>query len=215
VSEAPRHPGEAGSVIRAYDRYAPIYDWIFGSVLEPGRRALASTVHKIVDGAPSMSLLEVGVGTGLTLPLYPESVAVTGVDLSDHMLDKARLRAREMPGRRIELHRMDGERLAFDDGTFDCVTLPYVLSVTPEPERLVAEVRRVCRKDGVILILNHFSGSPFWWTFERLVKPLADRVGFRSDFSFEEQIGRHDWEIRDVRVVNLLGLSRLVSIRNG
>jgi phosphatidylethanolamine/phosphatidyl-N-methylethanolamine N-methyltransferase len=209
----PAKDEDAAGVVRTYDRYAPLYDRIFGAVLEPGRRALANAVTTLCNGS-ARTLLEVGVGTGLTLPLYPGAMDVTGVDVSDHMLDKARARAREMPDRNISLQLMDGERLAFDDGSFDCVTLPYVLSVTPHPDKLVAEVRRVCRKGGVILVLNHFSGSPFWWTFERAVKPLADRVGFRSDFAFDQQITRHGWEVQEVKSVNLLGLSKLVSIRN-
>jgi phosphatidylethanolamine/phosphatidyl-N-methylethanolamine N-methyltransferase len=109
---------------------------------------------------------------------------------------------------------MDGESLAFPDNTFDCVTLPYVLSVTPDPARLVAEVRRVCRKGGVIFILNHFTGSRFWWALERMVRPMADRIGFRSDFDFDEQVLKHDWDVQAVKEVNLLGLSKLVTIRN-
>ena len=205
---------DAAQIVRAYDRYAPFYDRLFGAVLQPGRRALAASVASHSAGRP-MAVLEVGVGTGLTLPLFPEHVAVTGVDVCDAMLAKARARASSLPGRSIRLERADGEHLGFPDGTFDCVVLPYVLSVTPHPERLVAEVRRVCRKDGLIIVLNHFSGSRFWWFFERLVKPLADRIGFNSDFGFEEQLGRYDWHILEVLEVNLMGLSRLVTIRNG
>jgi len=119
-----------------------------------------------------------------------------------------------LPGRDIRLHTMDGESLAFEDGSFDCVVLPYVLSVTPNPARLVAEVRRVCRKGGVILILNHFTGSRFWWLLERIARPMADRIGFRSDFDLEEQVLKHDWSVQAVKDVNLLGLSKLVTIRN-
>lgn len=139
-------------VVRAYQRYAPMYDRVFGAVLEPGRD--------------------------------------------------------------IRLHEMDGESLAFADGSFDFVVLPYVLSVTPNPARLVAEVRRVCRKGGVILILNHFTGSHFWWLLERIARPMADRIGFRSDFDYAEQVLRHDWSVQAVKEVNLLGLSKLVTIRN-
>ena len=89
-----------------------------------------------------------------------------------------------------------------------------MLSVTPNPDRLVAEIRRVCRKNGTILILNHFSGSRFWWFLESVVRPLSKRIGFRSDFCYDEQILKYDWEILSVRKVNLFGLSRLVSIRN-
>ena len=109
---------------------------------------------------------------------------------------------------------MDAESMAFDDDTFDCVTLPYVLSVTPNPTRLIGEVRRVCRKGGTIVVLNHFSGGRAWWLLETLLRPLASRVGFRSDFDFEEHIARHDWIISSVMSVNILGLSRLVTIRN-
>jgi phosphatidylethanolamine/phosphatidyl-N-methylethanolamine N-methyltransferase len=89
-----------------------------------------------------------------------------------------------------------------------------VLSVTPHPQRLVAEIRRVCKKDGTIFILNHFSGSNFWWFMERAVRPLANRIGFRSDFSFEDQIMRYDWEIQSTAKVNFMRLSTLVKIRN-
>jgi phosphatidylethanolamine/phosphatidyl-N-methylethanolamine N-methyltransferase len=109
---------------------------------------------------------------------------------------------------------MDAEAMSFDDASFDVVTIPYVLSVTPNPEKLVAEARRVCRKGGTIFVLNHFSGSRFWWPLERAVRPVADKIGFRSDFSFGDQILRYDWEVRSVKSVNLMGLSRLVEIGN-
>jgi len=200
-------------VVRTYQRYAPVYDGMFGAVLEPGRRALAQAASVLCNGS-RLSLLEIGVGTGLTLPLYPPSFEITGIDVSDGMLAKARERARRMPDRDIELHLMDGENLTFPDHSFDCVALPYVLSVTPEPARLVAEVRRVCRPGGVVFVLNHFNGNRFWWALERMVRPLADRVGFRSDFDMAEHVLRYDWTVTAVKEVNFLGLSKLVTIRN-
>jgi phosphatidylethanolamine/phosphatidyl-N-methylethanolamine N-methyltransferase len=86
--------------------------------------------------------------------------------------------------------------------------------VTPSPARLVAEARRVCKPDGRILVLNHFSGSRFWWVTERALRSVADRVGFRSDFRYEDHVLVHDWEVLSLRSVNLFGLSRLVEIRN-
>lgn len=200
----------ATGIRHVYDRYAPIYDSLFGAVLAPGRHALARRVNQI---GPKR-LLEVGVGTGLMLPEYPEHTAFVGVDLSEAMLERARSRATTLPGRDILLQVMDAEHMDFPDHSFDCVTLPYVLSVTTQPDRLVAEVRRVCRPGGLILLLNHFTGSRFWWALERLVSPLANRVGFRSDFSFDEHVTRHDWQVQDVQCVNLFGLSRLVVLRN-
>jgi phosphatidylethanolamine/phosphatidyl-N-methylethanolamine N-methyltransferase len=197
-------------VIRTYRRYAPVYDWVFGAVLEPGRRALTSEVCRL---APR-SVLEVGVGTGLTLHAYPRECALAGIDLCEDMLEIARQRSRELAPRNIELKAMDAESLDYPDGSFDCVTIPYVLSVTPHPERLVAEARRVCRKGGTIVIVNHFSGSRFWRLFETAVGRIAERIGFRSEFAFDRHILGHDWEVLQVRKVNLFGLSRLVVIRN-
>lgn len=200
----------AHSVVRAYDRYSPLYDLVFGRVLEPGRRAMTQAATALQPG----SVLEVGVGTGLTLAGYPARSRVVGVDLSAEMLERARQRAATLPGRDITLQQMNAEELEFEDDSFDCVTLPYVLSVTPQPSRLVTEVRRVCRPGGTILIVNHFSGSRFWWLLERAVRSMAQRVGFRSDFGFEEHVLVHDWQLQTVRPVNLFGLSRLVVLRN-
>ena len=130
------------------------------------------------------------------------------------MLELARPRAREMPERSIALHAMDAERMHFADHSFDCVTVPCVLSVTPDPQRPVRELRRVCKPDGRIVILNHFSGGRFWWLLERAARSLADRLGFRSEFSFEVHILAHDGQVESVAEVNLMALSRLVVIRN-
>lgn len=197
-------------IARTYQFYAPIYDQLFGAVLGPGRHALARAVG---DLRPAR-LLEVGVGTGLMLSDYPAQTHITGIDLSPHMLDHARRRALDLRRENVALQVMDAERMAFEDASFDCVTLPYVLSVTTDPKRLVAEVRRVCRKGGTIIVLNHFSGSRFWWLLERAVRSVADRIGFRSDFDFDEHILAHDWELLSVSNVNLFGLSRLVVLRN-
>jgi phosphatidylethanolamine/phosphatidyl-N-methylethanolamine N-methyltransferase len=197
-------------VVKTYRRYAPFYDRLFGAVLEPGRRALAEAVTKSSPG----SILEVGVGTGLMLSRYPTDSTIVGVDVSSEMLEVASKRIDRGAARSIRLMKMDAETMNFPDGHFDCVAVPYVLSVTPDPDKLIAEIRRVCRKGGSIFILNHFSGSQFWWFLERAVRSIADKIGFRSDFSFDEQILKHDWEVVSVKDVNLLGLSKLVAIRN-
>lgn len=198
------------NVVSTYRRYAPLYDLLFGAVLEPGRRRLCEEVASVHPA----TLLEVGVGTGLTLFKYPSSTQLVGIDLSDEMLDRARTRAARMPDRKITLRAMDAECMDFPDQSFDCVTVPYVLSVTPDPAKLIAELQRVCRKGGTIIVLNHFSGSRFWWFLERAVRAVADKIGFRSDFSYEDHILAHDWRVLSVQSVNLLGLSKLVILRN-
>ncbi|MDC7807766.1 methyltransferase domain-containing protein [Luteimonas sp BLCC-B24] len=201
---------QSQDVVSSYRRYAPFYDTMFGAVLGPGRRKLTETVTAL---APRR-LLEVGVGTGLALPEYPADTDVTGIDLSSDMLAIARKRADALPGRRIRLMEMDAEDLQFDDDNFDCVAVPYVLSVTPNPDVFVAELRRVCTPGGHIVLVNHFSGSHIWLTLEKLVSPLAGRIGFRSEFSYEENILRHPWTVLECTTVNLFGLSKLLVIRN-
>lgn len=198
------------AVERTYARLAPLYDLVFGGMLEPGRRRMAATVRAL---APQ-TLLEVGVGTGLALAGYPGATRITGVDLSHDMLVQARTRAAQLTSHDITIEQMNAEAMRFADASFDCVTVPYVLSVTPHPAELIREIRRVCKPGGTILVLNHFSGSSAWRLLEWSVRSAADYVGFRSDFSYEEQILAHDWTVVGMESVNLLGLSRLVVLRN-
>lgn len=198
-------------VVSAYRRYAPVYDFLFGAVLEQGRRKLAAEVR----GLGPETLLEVGVGTGLILGQYPTHTKITGIDISRAMLDRAAQAASRLPDHSIHLQEMDAEHLEFADASFDVVTVPYVLSVTPNPARLCEEVRRVCKPGGHILIANHFSGQAGWRALERMTKSLADRVGFRSEFNFESHVPHPDWTILRVESVNMFSLSRLVVIRNG
>lgn len=208
---APTPSGTISSseVTSAYRRYAPVYDWVFGAVLEPGRRSLAAAVQAEKPG----TLLEVGVGTGLMLARYPADTAVVGIDLSREMLNKAQIRAQQTPQRSIRLLCSNAETLDFPDGAFDCVTLPYVLSVTPDPDRLLRESMRVCRSGGAVFVLNHFSGSRSWWLLEQAVRPLAARVGFKSEFSLQERVFDLGYAAESVQTVNMFGLSRLVVLR--
>ena len=203
-------PLSRAQVERSYRRYAPVYDLLFGAPLGPGRAAMTRLIHTI---APTR-ILEVGVGTGLTLDQYPGDARIVGVDVSQEMLTSAQRRVRPEDAGRIELRAMDAEAMDFDDNTFDCVTLPYVLSVTPDPDRLVSEVRRVCKPDGHIVIVNHFSGQAPWRLLEALARPLSSWLGFRSEFSMEHHILRHDWKVVSITPTNLFSLSRLIHIRN-
>lgn len=198
------------TIARTYGRLAPAYDVLFGRVLEPGRRRMADKVRALRPG----SLLEVGVGTGLALESYPTASRIVGIDLSREMLERARHQADRLPAHQITIECMNAECTSFADASFDCVTVPYVLSVTPRPGALVREICRVCKPGGTILVLNHFTGSKFWWLMERACRPAATHVGFRSDFPYEEHILVHDWEVLSSEPVNLFGLSRLVVLKN-
>jgi phosphatidylethanolamine/phosphatidyl-N-methylethanolamine N-methyltransferase len=202
-------PGK-DAVVTAYRRYAPVYDWVFGGVLEGGRREMAAMIRQ----TPPQRLLEVGVGTGLALHQYPRSASIVGIDISEPMLERARERVRELNLGPIELLCADAERLPFGDSSFDCVTLPYVLSVTPNPQVLIDELRRVCTPDGTIYIVNHFSDTQGWGALEALAKPLSRWIGFDSKLDMASTIHAQDWQVLDQRRVNLMGLSKLVVLRN-
>nr|WP_315469545.1 class I SAM-dependent methyltransferase [uncultured Undibacterium sp.] len=197
-------------VKKTYRFYAPMYDFLFGAVLEPGRRLLCKEVKQ----TKPKKLLEIGVGTGLLLDKYPIEAQITGIDISEAMLEVARKRVQALKHPNITLTLGNGETLPYEDNSFDCVVLPYVLSVTPDPAILVAEARRVCKDEGTILVLNHFSGSKRWLLLEKLVRNFAERIGFRSDFSYEENILIHDWEVLHLETTNLFGLSKFIILKN-
>jgi len=195
-------------VMTSYRRYARVYDQLFGFSLEDGRVKLLNAVHRL---AP-LSILEMGVGTGLLLPRYPVNAAVVGVDISRHMLDQAQQRVHRHGLTNVTLQQQDCESLNFPNETFDCVVLPYVLSVTPNPAQLLAEALRTCKPEGRVLAVNHFSGSPFWAWIERLASPLAAKIGFRSAFSID-QILSSRMHVEDIESANLFGLSKVLIIR--
>jgi phosphatidylethanolamine/phosphatidyl-N-methylethanolamine N-methyltransferase len=177
---------DADAVTRTYRRWAPVYDSTFGRITEPGRRR--ATAHANVRGG---RVLEVGVGTGLSLGQYGAGVTVTGVDFSREMLAQARERvAQERLAHVDGLHEMDARVLGFPDDSFDLVVAMYLISVVPEPERVLAEMARVCRPDGEIVLVNHFAAqSGALARIERAFGPFADRMGWHSDFEIATVLG--------------------------
>jgi phosphatidylethanolamine/phosphatidyl-N-methylethanolamine N-methyltransferase len=197
------------AVKAAYRRYARIYDAVFGPVLQPGRRALLEALKL----KPGDRVLEVGVGTGLSLPLYPRSVRLTGIDVSSEMLEKARDRVARRRLENVEaLLEMDAEDMSFPDASFDKVVAMYVVSVVARPARLLEELHRVCRPDGEIFIVNHFrSENRFIGAVEKALAAFSPQLGFRPDFDLREVLP--DYHNGDVSRVNLF--QKVVRLRNG
>lgn len=200
----------------AYARWAPIYDLTFTTLLGPGRRALANAVAH-TRGA---LVLDVGVGTGLELPLFARDRVIYGVDLSEPMLQRAAQRvAREGLANVAGLARMDATRMAFADGYFDCVVAPYVLTVVPDPETLLDELARVVKPGGDILLVNHVSGrdDPLAILEKWLDRHVAPRLGWRPQFPWSI-IGdwidqRDDVALIERRPLAPFGMFSLVRIR--
>jgi phosphatidylethanolamine/phosphatidyl-N-methylethanolamine N-methyltransferase len=203
---------DINAVQRAYRRYAGLYDWYFGAVLHRGRRQ----VIERMNCRPGDNILEVGVGTGLSLTLYPRSVRVTGIDISREMLEHACVRkVHHGLDHVIDLREMDAEQMQFDDNSFDKVVASYVVSVVPHPTRLVDEMRRVCKPDGELFIVNHFRNSnPIISRIERLLAPLSRLLGFHPDFSLDTFIEETSLEVIESHPANLFGYWTLLRARN-
>lgn len=174
---------QTDAIARSYRRWAPIYDKTFGKITHAGRHHAAREVN-----ATGGAVLEVGIGTGLALGLYEPQVAVTGIDLSPDMLAQAEARAKRDGLRNVAgLHLMDARTLSFEDESFDHVVALHIMSVVPEPRRVMTEMARVCRRGGTVLIANHFARQTGGWAMAaKLAAPLADALGWHSDFERAE-----------------------------
>jgi phosphatidylethanolamine/phosphatidyl-N-methylethanolamine N-methyltransferase len=197
---------ETDFVAGVYGKLASVYDLVFGPTLHAGR--LQAMQRMAI--APGDRILEVGVGTGINLALYPRDCAVTGIDLSDSMLEKAHERVAEKAMRNVSLLEMDASRLTFPDHSFDIVYAPYLISVVPDPVQVAREMRRVCRPGGRIVILNHFrSANRLMSRFDRALSPLTVHIGFKSDLDlpgFLAQTGLKPISIEKVSVPRLWSL---------
>ena len=198
--------------IRTYRLFSGSYDIVFGPVFHPGRKEAV----RIANDRPGQRILEVGVGTGLSLPHFRRDSRVTGIDVSEEMLAKARQRAARLKLTHVEgLHVMDAENLEFSDSSFDAVLALYVASVVPNPTRFAAEMRRVCIPGGTIVVVNHFtSENPLTRFMEKRLARLAKHIGFHADFPFDQFRCESRLSIREVRPSNLFGYWKLLRCVN-
>lgn len=170
------------SVTKTYARWAPVYDLVFGSVFEQGRRAAVAAGEKVGG-----RILEVGVGTGISLTYYSPTSRVFGIDLSEQMLMKARERVAEQGLTHVEgLAVMDAENLDIPDASFDVVSAQYVVNTVPHPERALHEFARVLKPGGEIILLNRIGADAGpRLAFEHMFQPIAKKLGWRSEFPWQ------------------------------
>ena len=194
---------DESAVREAYRRWAPVYDHTFGLVATEGRRHAVELINKR-EGR----VLEVGVGTGLSLPAYGNHLEIVGIDLSPEMLDKARARvATEGIENVAGLHEMDAGDLSFEAQSFDTVVAMYVLTVVPEPERVMRELARVTKPGGEVMLVNHFSqeeGVRGW--VERRMAPFADKLGWRPVFDLDRVMVCEDLKLVERQALRPFGL---------
>jgi phosphatidylethanolamine/phosphatidyl-N-methylethanolamine N-methyltransferase len=201
------------SVQRTYDVYAGIYDLVCGWAFSPGRKEAA----RLLDLKPGARILEVGVGTGASLGHYPSDTRITGIDISEPMLAEARKRVDQNDWRHIDsLQVMDAQDMRFEDNSFDAVVAMHIATVVPDPARFVAEMRRVCKPGGEILIVTYFDQrETFVGRVAALLAPILGRLlGFRARISYDAFISTTGLKVRRRHYVNLFNLWSVLEVRN-
>jgi len=202
---------EVGQIERTYSHYAGVYDLLFDHILQPGRRAAVVALNP----QPEDRILEIGIGTGLSVPFYPRHCHITGIDLSVPMLQEAEKKRTEYyPLHNLDLIEMDASHLEFPDGAFDRVLASYVLSTVPEPEAVLNEIVRICKPGGRVVIVNHFrSGFPPVAASERALRQLTWKLGFRLDLPLAAVRDHPSLAIERIARTNFLGLWKLIEAR--
>jgi phosphatidylethanolamine/phosphatidyl-N-methylethanolamine N-methyltransferase len=169
----------AESVAGAYDRWAPVYDMVFGGVFKSGRAQAAEAANRIGG-----RILEAGLGTGISLPLYRSDCRLVGIDISSSMLEKARRRVQRLGLSNVEnIAVMDVEDLHYPDESFDVVIAQYVVTAVPDPEQALDEFYRVLKPGGEIIIATRISAREgLRDRIEKRLMPLTSRLGWRTEF---------------------------------
>src|SRR5215217_1299688 len=199
-------------VERVYTSYAGVYDQIFGRVFHEGRESAIRNLNV----QPDEQILEVGVGTGLALPMYPRHCRIVGIDLSQGMLSKAKERTETQALTHVQLHRMDAGAMEFADDSFDTVMAAYVVTAVPDYRTVISEMIRVCRPGGRIIMLNHFSnGNKLIAAVEKAISPLCKHIGFRTDLSLNTVLEGTSLHVVHKKKVNPIRFWHLVECVNG
>lgn len=198
-------------VERVYSKYASMYDYTFGKVFQQSRESAV----RGLPIKPGHRILEVGVGTGEALPLYPSHCEVLGIDLSDGMLEHARRRVDESKLEHVTLKRMDAGNMELPDDHFDIVMAAYVVTAVPDYRVVVDEMIRVCKPGGRIIMLNHFSnGNKVIAAVEKLISPLCKHIGFRTDLALHTVLEGTCLTVASKQKVNPLRFWHLVECVN-
>ena len=190
------------SIIKSYKRVSGFYDYTFGQIFRPGQKKLVS----MMECTSTDKVLEIGIGTGTSYKYYPMETEVTGIDISPDMLEKAKKNIRKHNLQNKNVIMMNGEQLEFEDNSFDKVVGMYVVSVTQNPNQLIKEMKRVCKPNGDIYLVNHFSfetDSKLMKILEKGLMPVSKYLGWRPYFPFSEFNAYAKLNVKSISKVNM------------
>lgn len=192
------------SIVAAYARWAPFYDSVFGSLTARPRRIAVAEMNKL----PPSRILELGVGTGISLPRYDRQHSIVGIDLSRDMLDRAEKRVADKKLSHVEsIEEMDAGDLTFKDQGFDAAMAMFVMTVVPDPDKVLSEMTRVVKPGGRIVVVNHFSVDKGPRAHvERWMARFSSKLGWRPTFPIEQVLGRNDLKLVERRSVMVFDL---------
>ena len=198
-----------GYMEQLYSFYSPFYDYVFGKLLEPGRRQ----AFQYLDRRARQRILEIGIGPGSTLEKYPPHTNLVGIDISGPMIEQARKRAAQLNGgSTFDLHVMDAANLEFPEEHFDAVIAAYVITTVQDPHQVCREILRVVRPGGQIIIINH-TRSPngrLLGKIEDLLAPVFVRIGFTTDLDVIRVMREVGMTVNQAVRCNLMNTGRII-----
>ncbi len=196
---------------KIYSLYSHFYDSLFGTLLNPGRRA----ARKLMDIPPAERVLEVGIGTGISLPLYPSNVEVVGIDINQDMIKQAGEKKQRMGYTNVKLCITDAAKMGFKNNYFDKVIASHSITVIPKPSETLKELKRVCKENAEFFFLN-YSGSDdnVVARIEKAWSPIRSRLGLGKAIDLEGLLQKANFKIEKKNRVNILKLFQLIKCSN-
>jgi phosphatidylethanolamine/phosphatidyl-N-methylethanolamine N-methyltransferase len=198
-------------IMGIYSIYSRFYDSFFGSIFHPGRQI----TNELMDVQPGEKILEVGIGTGISLPLYPKEAEVVGIDISQNMIKQAEEKKQRLDLSNVRLCIMDASKMAFKDDYFDKVIAAHSITVIPEPVKTLREMKRVCKRNAEFFFLNYTgSNNKLIAIFEKAISPIRNKLGLGKAVDLEELLYSTDFKIVFRKGVNILKWCQIIKSKN-